>query len=119
MDIRDTGPLQSLPGKLIEIRQIAAFDASDKSRIGRRIVGDKGLVHLGTDFERGSPNRGPKPRHQMPRRHRHGSDGCFQNTSSQPTPAGMRGGDDATGTVAEENRQAIGRHHGTDATRLT
>ena len=75
---------------------------------------EKSGAHFIADLERVRADRRSQPGEYLARRNRHRSQGRFQHAGLQATPAGMRGSDHRAGPVAEQDRQAIGRHHGTD-----
>ena len=79
---------------------------------------DKGISH----FRRRPQNiagRSPAPaRPAVPREQRHRRHSALQDAGQQPAPAGMRGSDHRAPAIAEQHRQAIGRHHHADRSRL-
>ena len=76
-----------------------------------RLHGHERIEHLGTHLELRLGDRRPQPGHEVVRRHAQRSNTGLQHAAGQTPPAGVRHAHPGTLTVAEEDRQAIGRQH--------
>ena len=108
----DGGEAPAGDGDQIELPAAACIGA-EKLPPATGSTAREGIAHLGADFISSSADRRPDPGHERGRR-RPTMDpapyGCFEHTSSEPTPARMGSGNARTRSVAEEHRQAIRRH---------
>ena len=77
----------------------------------------EGGAHLGANFEGVRADGRPHPGQHLAGRPVHGGHRGFQHAGAEATPAGMGRGDTRAGAVAEQHRQAVGRHDGADHAR--
>ena len=112
VDLANTGTAQGLGGEQINICQVfAAADGLEGGFGGRFGLGEGGQ-NVAAHFKSVGADGRAEPGEEVSRVGLHGGDGVFQYTAGEAAPAGVGGGHDAAGAIAEEYGQAVGGHDG-------
>ena len=112
VDLANAGTAQGLGGEQINVCQVFAAADGLEGGFGGRVGLDEGSQNVATHFKSVGADGRAEPGEEVGRVGLHGGDGVFQHTTGEAAPAGVGGGHDAAGTVAEEYGQAVSGHDG-------
>ena len=113
INLADAGIVQSLPGEAKQVCQPFAFPMRAECFKGTRVMTGKRITHIIADLECAWTDRRTEIGHQFTGVTPHRAHRVLKDAGCQSSPAGVRGGNRAASVIAQEDRQAIGRHHST------
>ena len=114
MDRRDAGASEAPPRQRAEIGEPLALAMRHEAASGAGVVVAMRGEHVGADFEDLRTDCGPQPGEYVRGWNAHGGNRRLEHARSEPAPARMRCGDDASLEVGKQRRKAIRGVHGAD-----